>query len=356
VVVVGSPISRRERLAGMNSRLIRDVVRDTLVADDVAYAVLTPGEWTLDERLPLIMVLHGANSSSEVLATLQPVIDGMWHDGSLPRSIVASASTPTTGGFYIDQPDGSSWESFIATAFPRLLEKGYGIDQNRISLVGSSMGGYGALKIAFAEPARWQAVAAIAPALLPAETPQALRPRNTLGVLAQLGKEMAGDGTDHRQFADNSVLHRLRANADAIRASELPTFLRCGDRDVFKLHDGTEQLHRALWDLDIGHEYHLVFGADHIGPEAMASQRAALAFIGAVQRAQAGEDRTAADRDLEAAWLRWADGGRHGTPPDLDAYGVTGPAALRVLLELELTETAQRDPTEARRFGLISLE
>jgi S-formylglutathione hydrolase len=338
----------------MNSSLTRDVVRDTLVPDDVAYAVLTPAGWTRDETLPLIMLLHGANSSSEVLATLQPIIDGMWQDGSLPRSIVASASTPTVGGFYIDQPEGSAWESFIATAFAQLLTKEYGVDPDRISLVGSSMGGYGALKIAFADPARWQAVAAIAPALLPAATPPDLRPRNTLSVLAELGKEMAGDGTDHRQFAGNRVLDRLRGNADAVRASELPIFLRCGDRDVFNLHDGTEQLHRALWDLDIGHEYHLVFGADHIGPEAVAAQRAALTFIGAAQRTRAGEDRTAADRELEAAWLGWAAGGRQGTPPALDASGVTGPTALRALMEPELTETARRDPTAARRFGPIS--
>jgi S-formylglutathione hydrolase len=340
----------------MNSRLARDVVQDPLVAGDVPFAVLTPGGWTPDETLPLILVLHGANSSSELLETLQPIVDGMWHDGSLPRSVVASASTPTVGGFYIDQTDGDRWESFVAGAFPRILEKGYRIDPDRISLMGSSMGGYGALKMAFAEPVRWQAVAAIAPALLPAATPQELRPRNTLGVLAQLGKEMAGDGSDNRQFAANSVLHRLRANADAIRASGLPIFLRCGDRDMFNMHDGTEQLHRALWHLDVGHEYHLVFAADHIGPEAVAAQRAALAFIGAAQRTQAGEDRTAADRELEAACRDWAAGGRQGTPPALDTFGVTGPTALRVLLEPELTETARRDPTAARRYGVISPE
>ncbi|MGC9671244.1 alpha/beta hydrolase-fold protein [Planosporangium sp. 12N6] len=338
----------------MDSSLVRDVIRDPLVPDDVAYTVVLPGGWTTDERLPLILLLHGANSSSDLLARLQPVIDGMWRDGSLTRSVVACASTPTVGGFYIDRPEGGSWESLIATAFPRLLEQRYRIDPDRILLMGSSMGGYGALKIVFAEPARWQAVAAIAPALLPADAPQDLRPRNTLSVLAQFGREMAGDGTDPRRFAANSVLHRLRANADAIRASELPIFLRCGDRDMFHLHDGTEQLHRALWDLDIGHEYHLVFGADHLGPEAVAAPRAALAFLGAVQRAQAGEDRTAADRELEAAWLAWAAGGRQGPPPDLDAFGVTGPTAMRVLMEPELTEMVRRDPTAARRYGSVS--
>ncbi len=318
----------------MSSRLIRDTI------GDVAYAVLTPDPLT--PQLPLIMLLHGANSSSEVLATLQPVVEEVWRDGSLPPAVLASASTPTAGGFYIGR-----WESFVATEFPGLLEKEYGIDPARVALMGSSMGGYGALKIAFAQPERWQAVAAIAPALLPAERPADLRARNTIGVLAQLGKEMVGDGTE---FAANSVVHRLRANAGAIRASGLPIFLRCGDRDVFKLHDGTEQLHRALWDLDIGHEYHLAFGGDHVGPEAMAAQRAALRFVGASLR---GAELAEADRELEAAWRAWAANGRQGTPPTFDGYGVTGPVALRVLMEPELAEAVRRDPTAARRYGLL---
>ena len=339
----------------MNSRLVRDTMRSPLVPDDVAYAVLTPDGWTPDEQLPLILVLHGAGSTSDILATLQPVVEGLWQDETLPRSVLASASTPTAGGFYIDHPDGGSWESFVATAFPRQLEKDHGIDPSRISLMGSSMGGYGALKIAFTVPERWQAVAAISPALLPAATPQELRPRNTLSVLAQLGAEMAGDGSDVEQFTANNVVHRLKSNADAIRASGLPIFLRCGDRDVFNMHDGTEQLHRALWDLDIGHDYHLVFDADHAGPEAMATQRAALTFIGTAQRAKAGEDgRTDADRETEAAWTAWAAGGRQGTPPAFDAYGASGPAAMRIMLEPELAEIARRDPTATRRYGRLS--
>jgi S-formylglutathione hydrolase len=349
--MVSAFVSVRE-WAAMNSRLIRNVFRDPLVEGEVPYAVLTPDGWTSNETLPLILVLHGANSSSEFLAMVQPIVEGVWNDGSLPPSVIASASTPTTGGFYIDRP-GNAWESLIATAFPRLLEKEYDADPTRISLMGASMGAYGALKIAFAEPTRWLAVAAVAPALLPALTPEDLRPRNTLEVLAQLGSEMADEGNG---FAANSVLHRLRGNADAIRACGLPILLRCGDHDVFAMHDGTEQLHRALWDLDIGHEYHLVYDADHLGPEAVAAQRAALAFIGAAQRRAAGQDRTTADRQLEAAWQDWAAGGRQGATPKLDAFGVSASVALRAMLEPKLAEAARRDATTIRRYGILPQE
>ncbi|GGM68007.1 hypothetical protein GCM10011608_61560 [Micromonospora sonchi] len=333
----------------MSSRLTRDSYQDPLVEGEVGYAVLTPDGWTRDESLPLILVLHGANSSRDVLAMLQPMVDQLWADGSLPESVVACASTPTVGGFYIDRP-GNAWESLIAEGFPQALAKRYAVDLNRVSLLGASMGGYGALKIAFAEPARWRSVAAVAPALLPALTPTQLRPRNTLDVLAELGREMTGEGDG---FAANSVLHRLGGNAEAIRGSGLPIFLRCGDRDVFALHDGTEQLHRALWDLDVGHEYHLVHDGDHLGPEAFAAQRAALAFIAAAQRAAVGQDRSEADRQRESSWRDWAAGGRQGTPPELDPSAPSAPVALRVMLEPQLTEAARRDPTTSRRCGIL---
>ncbi|BCJ62220.1 alpha/beta hydrolase-fold protein [Micromonospora endophytica] len=333
----------------MKSRLLRDSYQDPLVKGEVEYAALTPEGVADDKPLPLILVLHGANSSRELLAMLQPIVEQLWADGSLPESLVACASTPTIGGFYLDRP-GDAWESLMADGFPRFLAERYAVDETRVALLGASMGGYGVLKIAFAEPRRWLAVATVAPALLPALTSTQLRPRNTLDVLSHLAGEMTSEGGG---FAANSVLHRLRSNAEAIRDSALPIFLRCGDRDVFALHDGTEQLHRALWDLDVGHEYHLVQGGDHLGPEALAGPRAALAFIGAAQRAAAGQDRSAADRQREAAWRDWAAGGREGAPPDLDPSAPSASVALRVMLEPQVTEAARRDDSMSRRYGIL---
>lgn len=289
------------------------------VTGEVPYAVLAPGDTT---GLPLVLVLHGANSSAEVLVMLQPFAEAMWADGSLPPCLLASASTPTAGGFYIGR-----WEKLVAQEFPDFIVKNFDADPSRPALLGSSMGGYGALKLAFTEPARWRAVAAIAPALLP-DNPG---PRHGIGVLAQLAAEMREAG-----FEAESVLHRLRANASAIRASGLPIFLRCGDRDLFNLHDGTEQLHRALWDLDIGHDYHLVFDGDHVGPEAPAAQRAALAFIGSALRPPPADE--------ESPWREWAAAGRQGPPPPLDPFGTTAPLAMRLILDL---------PPESRRYGPV---
>lgn len=299
-----------------------DLVRGTF--DDHGYIVLTPEGWTREERLPLILVLHGANSSADVLTMLKPIIETT----DLPRTLIACVSTPTVGGFYLGR-----WERLVADAFPAHLTEVFNIGQ--IALVGSSMGGYGALRIAFADPARFTAVAAVSPALL-TEDP---RPRNTLSVLAQFAAEMGPEDT---------ITHRLRANADEVRASGLPILLRCGDRDVFNMHDGAERLHRDLWDLDIAHDYHLVRDADHLGPEATGALRAAFAFVGAAQRA------ATADRSLDDAWLAWEASGKQGDPPAFDAFGPSASTAIRVMMADELASAARQDPDAARRYGRLS--
>lgn len=278
---------------------------DTGTIGDIPYKVLTPPGDT--RGLPLVLVLHGAFSSADRLDDLLPPVTGMWADGSLPPCVLACASTPTVGGFYI-----GGWETAVAEALPAEIHRRYRTDPARVSLLGASMGGYGALKIAFADPGRWAAVAATSPVLLN----DAPGPRNTVSVLAALRDAMTVSGWERE-----SVLHRLRRHADAIRAAELPIMVRCGDRDVFALQDGAERLHRELWDLDIAHEFHLVRDADHAGPEAADAARAALAF-------------------LAAAWRT-----HEGVPEEV--------AALRAMLAPELAAAARRDPDVHRRYGRL---
>ncbi|MEV6346801.1 alpha/beta hydrolase-fold protein [Actinoplanes sp. NPDC051851] len=296
-----------------------------LIGADVPYDVITPDGWTPDERLPLVLVLHGANSSAAVLGMMRPLAT------SLPRSLIACASTPTVGGFYL-----GAWERLIADEFPALLTAEYHADPSGIALLGASMGGYGALKIAFADPSRFTAVAAVSPALLPAMSYTDLRPRNTMSVLAQLATEMEAAG-----WPAESVAHRARSNAAAIRAAGLPIMLRCGDHDVFNMHDGTEHLHRTLWDLDIPHDYHLVRDADHIGPESASALRSAFAFLSSRTPIPAPSPE----------WEAWSSSDRSTPPPPLDPTSPTAASDFRVLFAPTLSETAHADPTATRRYG-----
>src|SRR6185295_13443781 len=70
-----------------------------------------------------------------------------------------------------------------------------------------------------------------------------------------------------------------RANADRIRASNLEIYIDVGDQDAFNIHEGTEFIHRVMWESKIPHEYHLVRGADHVGRTIRPRTTEALGFL-----------------------------------------------------------------------------
>jgi Tetracyclin repressor-like, C-terminal domain len=148
---------------------------------------------------------------------------------------------------------------------------GYGLAEpaatDAVRLLRSTFHGFAALEASggFGHPRdvgeSWrQAVRALHAALAqwPAERAPAPEPQ---------GPAAGRGGTGDRDaYARNHVVARLRRNAGAIRRNDLAIMLKCGDNDCFNLHDGTEYLHRALRDLDVSHDYHLIRGADHVGP------------------------------------------------------------------------------------------
>jgi S-formylglutathione hydrolase len=216
-----------------------------------------------------------------------------------------------------------------------------------VMLTGASMGGYGALKIAFRDPARFVGVAVMAPAVFPVEAQSAVGPRNTLGdlqhLLAAMG-QVPGSGRD-----SSSAVERLRAGASEIRRSGLAISVECGDSDCFNLQDGAEYLHRVLWELDIGHDYRLVRGADHVGPELADRQRAALQFLAgalALRHASSGPD-------IIADYRAWLAAGGSGPAPAVDFSSPQGPAVLRLLLEPQRRAATGQDPATSRQYGTL---
>lgn len=225
------------------------------------------------EPLPLVLLLHGAMSSAESLDLYTPVIRQLWTTGELPPCVVACASTPTEGGFYLDWPDGPRWGSVVGDELPDFVGTIHPIDRTRLAVVGASMGGFGALKLAFGSPDRYVAAAALAPAVFPGTTTADVPERNRQAVLGQLLAALdvlPGEG----------VHERLIANLDAIRQRELALFLGVGERDEFGLRDGSEHLHAQLLAADVSHQYLVVGGGGHMDAGMEELQRAGLAFIG----------------------------------------------------------------------------
>jgi S-formylglutathione hydrolase len=310
--------------------------------EPVPYAVLAPGE---EGPLPLCLLLFGAGGMRESLLDLQPLFDEWWANGAVPRMIVV---TPSAGlDYYIEDPSGSvHWDSFLAGDLVPHIRSLWNAAAAAV-LAGISGGGYGALKLAFRYPHLFAAVAAMQPMLEPGLSESDVGARNRLHHTAGGPPQLIGPARDAALWGSNNPANRARANAQQIRDSGLAIYLEAGDRDFLNAHDGTEFLHRVLWDLDVSHEYHLVRGADHGGPSLSPRLRAMFAWFGRLWN-QAQPD-TAAEESATA----WLESGMQGKPP---AGAITTNAFisfLRARFEPIRTQAAHSDPTTNRIFGRL---
>jgi S-formylglutathione hydrolase len=293
----------------------------------VPYAVLLPPGYEEGGRYPLTLFLYGGGGSRQTLIEARPLFEQCWSAGTAPPVVLACA---TVGEFsyYLDHPEGRyRWESFLTEDFPRHLRATYRVRADRAStaLLGISMGGYGALKIAFKHPTLFGVVAALQPMMEPGFRATDAGERNHLHFIAGGPEELIGPGRVPAVFEANQPAARARDNAQAIRESDQAIYLEAGDADALHAHDGAEFLHRVLWELDISHEYHLVRGADHVGPSVAPRLRAAFEWLG-VQLRQA----------------------REGGPTSDGAIG-----ALHARLQGARAAAAERDPSTLRRFGVL---
>ena len=272
-------------------------------------ALLLPPEMPACAQPPLCIFLHGAGSGREMLEEMRPAFDAWWSSGAIPPLAIVTPSA-TDMSFYVDDPAGGQWETFTGDLLgPAVRERRSLGDETLIS--GISMGGFGALAIAFARPGRFAAVAAIEPMLEPALRAADVRPRNRFYYQGGGPEALLGAARDPAFFEAHNPASRARKNAHAIREAGLRIFVEAGDEDALCAHDGAEFLHRVLWDLDIPHEYRLVLGADHVGPSLLPRVRDAFEWMTARRPASGASSR----RRGEVEWAEWLDGGGAGPPP-----------------------------------------
>jgi len=273
----------------MASKVIRGDVKSELVRATVPFVAL---QNHAGHEGRLLLQLHGGGSSAEELLFLESLIQLAWERNELPPMLLVCASTPPLG-FYMDSRDDSElWETFLVEEFLPHLRRTHGVGTERQSsaIIGMSMGGYGALKIALRRPELFFAVSAVEPAIVPALSLSDLTPRNllfTVESLAALGVQPPDE--DH--FTSNNPASILVKNRDKVVTTGLRIYMEAGSADAIRLHEGTEFLHRLLWQLDVPHEYRHVLGAGHIGQSLGRRYLDALSFIG---RADQGDD----DNDL----------------------------------------------------------
>ena len=286
--------------------LSTDWLGTALVPSPVEVRVLRPGVPAGEaDDLPLLLLLHGGGDSASFLDGLVPLFDRLWTSGDLPPLVVA---TPSAGrSFYLDRADGSQrWETFLADELLPHLVAGTGAGRGgaAVALCGVSMGGLGALRLAFRRPDRFVAVAVLEPAIEEATTWPEVALRDVVYRDAGLIAELYGDPVDEAHFHANHPRALAERHGHLIAAAGLDVYVEVGDEDALQLQYGAEALHRQLFDHGIDHEYRLVRRGNHIGSSLGPRFADALGFVGRSLRAL---DAPAAD-EVPAWFTEWVDG------------------------------------------------
>jgi len=129
---------------------------------ETGLTVFVPNGRSADGKFDLIQLLHGLSGRS-----------GDWLDNSMLTSFADQGNAiivmpEVARSFYADMRFGLDYFSFVADEVPKICADVFNIsaDRERTSVIGGSMGAFGALRIALSRPERYARCAALAsPAL-----------------------------------------------------------------------------------------------------------------------------------------------------------------------------------------------
>jgi putative tributyrin esterase len=243
--------------------------RSAILHSPVRYCVYLPASYsaadTKAKKYPVLYLLHGLGGNEQAMA-----LDGEWtalqdlrRENKVGEFLVVAPDGWDT--FYIDSRDGKTpYGDFFLREFIPFVERTYRIGTERAArgITGFSMGGYGALRIAFAHPELFGSASAHSGALM-REPPQGVSAVASSGnPAAQLLANVFGNPIDRKFWDLNSPFVLARKNAELLKKMKI--YFDCGTEDSYGFYRGASELHEALDSHKIPHEFHLFPGGHSI--------------------------------------------------------------------------------------------
>jgi S-formylglutathione hydrolase FrmB len=260
--IVGGSAAAQSRIdcSALNSRTLKQVVH---------YCVYLPADYDASatqhppHRYPVLYFLHGLGDNEQTLFNSGgwTLLDDLRNHHKMSDFLIVAPEGRR--GFYINSADGFvRYNDFFLQEFMPQIEAKYRILPGRTgrAISGISMGGYGAIRFAFAHPELFSAVSAQSAALI-TESPQTLDSASHSG--AQLAGVLApvfGKPINVPHWNENSPFVLAKRNAAALR--KMAIYFNCGQDDNYGFEKGAAALHQELQKEAIQHEYH-PYPGDH---------------------------------------------------------------------------------------------
>lgn len=214
-------------------------------------------------RYPVLYFLHGLGDNEQTLFNSGgwTLLDDLQQRGKIGDFLIVAPEGRRS--FYINSADGSvRYSDFLLREFIPHIEARYRVRPGREGrgISGISMGGYGALRFAFAHPEMFSAVSAQSAALI-TESPQDLDTASRSGApLAKVLAAVFGSPIDVAHWNGNSPFLLAKENAAILH--KLSIYFNCGQEDNYGFEKGAAALHQQLLKQGTRHEYH-PYPGDH---------------------------------------------------------------------------------------------
>lgn len=247
----------------MNSRILKQAVR---------YCVYLPsgyeeGAKQSPPRLyPALYFLHGLGDNEQTLFNSGgwTLLDDLRNQHKMGDFLIVAPDARRT--FYINSANGKvHYSDFFLQEFIPYVEGKYRIRKGRAgrAISGVSMGGYGALRFAFAHPELFSSVSAQSAALIngsPQELDAAMHSGAPLAVV--LGA-VFGNPINAPHWNENSVFVLAKEHATALQRQAI--YFNCGKDDNYGFEKGAATLDAELTREKVSHDYRSYPGDHSLG-------------------------------------------------------------------------------------------
>ena len=262
VLLIAGSAAAQSRIdcSALNSQILKQVVH---------YCVYLPAGYDASaaqhpaKRYPLLYFLHGLGDNEQTLFNGGgwTLLEDLRNQHKMGDFLIVSPEGRRS--FYINSADGAvRYNDFFLQEFIPQIERKYRICAGRAgrAISGISMGGYGALRFAFAHPELFSAASAQSAALITA-SPQTLDSASLTGApLAGVLAPVFGKPISVAHWNENSPFVLAKKNAAALR--KLAIYFNCGQDDNYGFEKGAAALHEELQREGVKHEYH-PYPGDH---------------------------------------------------------------------------------------------
>jgi S-formylglutathione hydrolase FrmB len=240
-----------------------------------AYSIFLPPSFSRDasRTYPVVYFLHGLNNDEtswtvERYGHVQSSLEQMMLSGKIPEFIMVHPRGDSS--FYCNYIDGSRrYEDLVAQEFITFMETNYRAAKGRENraIAGTSMGGYGALKIAMKYPDRYGAVVGQSPILFPGANPLAasdeMKSSRFYSFFVNMMTPVFGDPIRQDVWDANNPLTLAKSR----KLDGLKIYFDYGTDDRYipmtHLDEGAKALDRILTESKVQHVFKIHPGEPH---------------------------------------------------------------------------------------------